>query len=133
MTLFNFDFGDFNFPLFRRKKKVVLVVDDDELTVRAIRYAAEANGFDVESAGTAEEALGILHHNGREFVIAMLDVNLPGMNGWKLHEAIHDLWPKLAVVVMSGAPESFYKMPVGVRLSVLIKPANLGKFFQDLR
>lgn len=129
---FNFDLGKWTLPFFGRKPKVVLVVEDDPETIGLIRRAATSMEYQVESADTAEEALGILHANGRRFVLAMIDVGLPGMGGWELAQQIHDVWPKLRVTVMSGAPESFHSMPKGRSLSVMIKPANYGEFFQSL-
>lgn len=129
---FHFDLGQWSFPLFRRKPRCVLVVEDDVSTALLIRRAAEAEGFVFEIATTAEEAIGILHANGRRFVLAMIDVNLPSMDGWELRQRLTDLWPKLSIVVMSGAPESFENMPIGQRLSVLIKPGCYGDFFRML-
>lgn len=134
MTLFNlhFDFGNLAFPWFTNKPAVVLVVDDDANAIEIIRRSASAEGKLVEAASTAEEALGILHANGRRFVLAMIDVNLPSMDGWALRRRMKDLWPKLPVVIMSGAVESFRAMPAGERLSVLIKPPHYGDFFRTI-
>lgn len=106
------------------------VIDDPR--TRLIRRAAEAAGFVFEIATTAEEAVGILHANGRRFVLAMIDVNLPSMDGWELRQRLTDLWPRLPIVVMSGAVESFSEMPTGKRLSVLIKPSQYGDFFRTI-
>lgn len=133
MNLFNLnvDLGQWLFP--NRKPKTILLVEDDPITVRLIDRCAEDAGYRLEVATTAEEALGILHANGKRFVVAMIDVNLPSMDGWRLRRVIIDSWPSLAVVVMSSAPESFFDMPIGERLSVMIKPSNYGEFFRTLK
>lgn len=125
--------GHWSIPWFRRRPAVVLAVDDDLETLDLIRHAADTAGLQVETATTAEEALGILHSNGRRFVLAMLDVRLPVMDGWTLRQRIIDYWPTLPVVVMSGSPDSFYDIPHGERISVLIKPANFSSVFRNLK
>lgn len=134
MTLFNLtlDFGQWWERIAGKRPPVVLVVDDDALTVALIMQAAHVAGYSVEIAKTAEEAIGILHANGRRFVVALVDVRLPGMDGWTLRRELRAHWPHLPIVIMSGAPESFHEMPIGDRLSVMIKPSNYGQFFQTL-
>lgn len=129
---FHIDLGKIRFPWFRKKPRAVLVVDDDNVTLQLVRRAAEAKGFEIETAETAEEAIGILRRNGRQFVLAMVDVKLPLMSGWELRAELVRLWPRLPVVIMSGAPESFMNMPHGERLTILIKPAHYGEFFGEL-
>lgn len=129
---FHFDLGQWSIPFFKRKSKTILVVDDDWMTVHMIQRAAESAGFELQSAGTAEEAMGILRQNGRRFVLCMIDVCLPSMDGWELRRKLIGSWPRLNVVVMSGSVQSFAEMPEGERLSVLIKPSEYGVFFQSL-
>lgn len=130
---FHFDFGQWSIPFFRRKPKTVLVVEDDFATIALIRHTAESIGYLLESATTAEEALGILHSNGKRFVVVLIDVNLPSMDGWSLRKLLHESWPSLHVVVMSGTSDSFIEMPSGELLSVMIKPNNYGDFFRTLK
>lgn len=129
---FHFDFGSWSIPFFRRKPKTLLLVEDNPLTIRLIQRAGEDAGLIVESTLTAEEAIGVLHANGKRFVCVLIDVGLPLMNGWELRQRILDSWPNLEVVIMSSAPEAFFNMPIGVRLSVLIKPSSYGEFFRTL-
>lgn len=135
MSLFDlhFDFGQWTIPFFRRRQKTILIVEDDNFTVGLIRFAAEAHGYEVETAGTAEEAIGALHRNGKHFVLALLDVHLPGMSGWDLRRKLRDLYPALRVVVMSADAHSFQRMPEGETLQVLIKTSNYGDFFRALK
>ncbi len=115
-----------------KKPPTVLVVEDDAATTELIRAAAEAAGYQVEAATTAEEALGILHRNGRRFVVAMIDVRLPGMSGWVLRRRMLSFWPNLNVLIMSSAPESFSNMPQGETLKVLIKGGSYAEFFRSI-
>ena len=43
----------------------VLIVEDEEHLADGLRYNLNAEGFDVETAGTGEEALALLTGGGR--------------------------------------------------------------------
>ncbi|HSL54306.1 MAG TPA: response regulator transcription factor [Pyrinomonadaceae bacterium] len=60
----------------------VLIVEDEKHLAAGLRYNLKAEGYDVEIVGTAEEALALLNHKG--FDVLVLDVMLPGMDGFSL-------------------------------------------------
>ncbi len=61
----------------------VLVVEDEKHLADGLRYNLKAEGYDVETTGTAEEALALLD-GGKTFDVMVLDVMLPGMDGFSL-------------------------------------------------
>ena len=61
----------------------VLIVEDEKHLADGLRYNLKAEGYDVESVGTAEEALALLDGR-RDFDVLVLDVMLPGMDGFTL-------------------------------------------------
>lgn len=60
----------------------ILCVDDDPYLLDLLRYALAREGFEVVTAGTGREALRLLR--GEELDLAILDVNLPDTNGFKV-------------------------------------------------
>jgi DNA-binding response OmpR family regulator len=62
----------------------ILVVEDEKHLAAGLRYNLKAEGYDVETVGTAEEALALLDDGRRVFDILVLDVMLPGMDGFSL-------------------------------------------------
>ncbi|HEY4425967.1 MAG TPA: response regulator transcription factor [Pyrinomonadaceae bacterium] len=62
----------------------VLVVEDEKHLAAGLRYNLNAEGYEVETVGTAEEALALLNDGRHGFDILVLDVMLPGMDGFSL-------------------------------------------------
>src|SRR3954447_23215467 len=81
----------------------VLVIDDDE-TIRAVlRRIVEMAGAIVTDAGTGEEGLRALY-SGRPDVV-VLDIDLPGLDGWQVLERIRQLTDLPVVMLSSHADE----------------------------
>jgi DNA-binding response OmpR family regulator len=60
----------------------VVVVDDDPEVVRAVTAVLEADGYRVEGAWDHHEALRAVLEDPPAVVV--LDVNMPGLDGWEL-------------------------------------------------
>ena len=58
---------------------LILVVDDDALMRRSLGFNLEQAGYQVSSAGSAEDALSLAHRTPPNLVL--LDIGLPGMDG----------------------------------------------------
>jgi len=82
----------------------VLVVDDDPDILEVTRFVLESAGYRVSTAANGAEALNCLHGEAAPCVI-ILDLMMPGMNGWEFRaEQARD--PGLAaipVIVVTGA------------------------------
>jgi len=63
-------------------ERTVLVVDDDAAIVAMMRDFLEAEGFRVEGAVNADEALTVLGHTAIDCVL--LDIMMPGESGFEL-------------------------------------------------
>jgi DNA-binding response OmpR family regulator len=62
----------------------VLIVEDEQHLADGLRYNLEAEGYEVETVGDAESAQPLLADQDRPFDAVVLDVMLPGMNGFAL-------------------------------------------------
>jgi CheY-like chemotaxis protein len=62
--------------------EAILIVDDNPVNLKLVKVLLSAHGYEVRSAGDAEEALAVL----REFTprLILMDVQLPGMDGLEL-------------------------------------------------
>ena len=60
----------------------VLIVEDEKHLAAGLSYNLTAEGYEVKAVGTGEEALSLL--NDEHFDVVVLDVMLPGMDGFSL-------------------------------------------------
>jgi DNA-binding response OmpR family regulator len=85
----------------------VLVVDDDE-TIRAVlRRIVETAGATVTEAETGEDGLRALYDGQPDVVI--LDIGLPGLDGWQVLERIRQL-TDVPVVMVSAHDDELEKV-----------------------
>lgn len=78
----------------------ILVVDDEPNIVRTVRGALKVEGYDVDSASDGPSALDKLA--SRAFDIALMDVQLPGLDGLQVLERARAQGVDTPVIVMSG-------------------------------
>lgn len=77
----------------------ILVVDDDD-DFRSIVLDSIDGHFDAVEANSGTNALAAAAQTS--FDIALLDVNMPHMDGYELCERLHEISPDLRVVFISG-------------------------------
>lgn len=73
----------------------ILIVDDEELLRRSLSFNLEQSGYQVTTAGSAEDALMIVERNPPDLIL--LDIGLPGMDGL---DALHHLHQKNNIPVI---------------------------------
>ena len=78
----------------------VLVVDDEENLRLVLRTLLRRNGYEVETAGSGEDALGLVDSFGPDFVIT--DVRMPKMGGLDLLATLKAKGSDATVIVMSA-------------------------------
>ena len=84
-------------------KPKLLVVDADSLAAEALATAVRLEGFDGQTASSAEEALERVNEAGQTgFAAAMVDVALPGMDGLELLRAFGKSHKALAVIMVAS-------------------------------
>lgn len=84
----------------------ILVIDDDPATLQLVSSVLEANGHACLTAATAEEALAIVDSTPG-ILIAISDINLPGMDGILFLERInshHAGRPSPRVIFLTAYP-----------------------------
>ena len=78
----------------------VLVVDDDAAFLKTLRKVLEENGYATFTAGTLDEALGMLESTSPGAVV--LDLRLDGITAPETVLAIKHVSPSVALILCSG-------------------------------
>ena len=101
----------------------VLIVEDEEELRETMREALERDGFNVVAACEGKEALVAIARIDH-LCLVLLDLLMPGMNGWDFFDAFKARaeLASVPVVVHSSAPS---RAPDGVR--VIQKPLKLER------
>ncbi len=118
----------------------VLVVDDHETNRAVLEHLLSSRAMRVQQAVNALDALGLMRAEaarGRKFDLAILDMQMPGMDGLELARCIKKD-PKLAatrIVMLTSMdrhedPEALRDCGVG---GCLVKPVKQAQLFECLR
>lgn len=88
------------------KQEIRILVADDDLTTQLLaRAALEKSGFTVFSAGDGIEALRLLRET--RFDMAILDVAMPGADGFEVCRAVRDQFgPSLPIAMLTSRDDT---------------------------
>jgi len=81
--------------------KILLIDDDEELCVE-LKELMEAEGFKLDIVLNGSD--GLEHLRKRRHDIIILDLKLPGVNGYEILKEIRRIGSDFKVVVLSGRP-----------------------------
>jgi two-component system, OmpR family, alkaline phosphatase synthesis response regulator PhoP len=91
--------------------KRLLVVEDEKHIAQGLRFNLEAEGYKVEVMETGEEAVQRLLKNGNDFDLLVLDVMLPGMDGFTVASELRRAQNFIPLLMLTarGRPEDVIK------------------------
>ncbi len=100
----------------------VLLVEDDPVARKFIRITLQKAGFKVHEAGSGEEALDLFERHPTQ--VALLDIGLPGMDGFELCQKLRQRSEAVAILILTGRGDDSDKVS-GLELGAddyLVKP-----------
>src|SRR4029078_3303615 len=113
----------------------VLIVEDEKHLADCLRYNLKAEGYEVETVVNAEEALPLLTDDGKSYDVVVLDVMLPGMDGFAL--AYKFRWQECCVPILMltarGSAEDVLRGFEAGADDYLAKPFDLAILLARLR
>ena len=86
------------------EKDKLLVVDDEKINLKLVEKILGEDAFDIDFAMSGEEGLKLLMQD--QYILVLLDVHLPGINGFETCKKIHKIKPELPVIIMTAASDS---------------------------
>ena len=80
----------------------ILVVDDEEDLREILRFNLEAEGFEVETAASAEEALDIITHHSSLITLILLDVMMDRMSGFEMAQRMREEGDNTPIIFLTA-------------------------------
>lgn len=111
----------------------ILLIEDDDLLREGLRQVLEEDGCRVAAASDGTAAMALLRDEGFLPCLILLDLMMPGMNGWdflQLH-ARHPTLSKIPIVVASAYPYAENEISPGIVLRKPFTPARLRQTISD--
>ncbi len=87
------------------ERNSVIIVDDDERLLEIFKTALSLEGYQCETASSAESALELI--NKTSFDIMLTDIRMPGIEGFELTHKAKKIIPDMAVIIMTAYAEEF--------------------------
>jgi CheY-like chemotaxis protein len=118
-----------------RRHGLVLVVDDDDDIRESLEVLLRLHGYHVATAADGAEALARLKAESTRPCVILLDLMMPGMNGFELRTELtadQDL-AEIPVVVITGAGAKVAERASALHLDVLRKPFEPLALLQKVR
>ncbi len=117
----------------------VLVVDDEQIILKSCERILIPEDYGVNTAISAEEAIGLLEKNTYDLIIT--DLKMPGMNGLEFMKKVRTKDPDINIVVITGYPsQDSIKESLDLRIidylpkpfspALLLEVANKGVEFK---
>lgn len=89
----------------RTGRGTILLVDDEDVLRTSTKGILESAGYTVTTATNGAEAVVVFEAAPQGFDLVILDLAMPGLNGWQAHQKIHAIQPEVRVLFVSGWPE----------------------------
>lgn len=102
----------------------ILIVDDDQSVSLTLSKAVQSSGMEAEIANSGEEALKRLSE--KRFDLILMDINMPGMDGFQTVESIRKQGIQTPIIIISGRKEdidTLYGLNIGAD-DYITKPFN---------
>jgi DNA-binding NtrC family response regulator len=78
----------------------ILIVDDEPIVQQSLAEWFRSDGYEVDSAGNAKEALRKVAEG--HYDIALVDIKMPGMDGLELQARLAEVAPSLTVIMITA-------------------------------
>ena len=102
----------------------VLIVDDDASVCTMLYKVIRSNGIEADTASSGQQALQMVEQN--HYDLMLLDVNMPGMDGFEVVQALRLRGVRIPIIIVSGRQEDYdtlYGLDIGAD-DYVTKPFN---------
>jgi DNA-binding response OmpR family regulator len=113
----------------------ILIVEDEQHIADGLRFNLEAEGYQVQVVETGEAALDLLEAPAAPFDVVVLDVMLPGKDGFEVMSELRQAGQFVPTLMLTarGHPEDILKGFAAGADDYLTKPFELAILIAHLR
>jgi CheY-like chemotaxis protein len=112
-------------------KTKLLIVDDDVLLRTSLSQLFTELGYSVRSAADGLAALSEIRREKPDILLS--DLQMPGMSGFELLSEVHQRFPSILPVAMSGAFAENVVPPGVIAAAFYAKGSNLDSLLQMVK
>ena len=113
----------------------LLIIDDEPDILETTRWAFEAVGYTVYTAGTGEDALNLLRDSKPELLL--IDYKLPKMSGADFLKAVRITDSKIPAIMITGLVHQAETIEAECEklgtFKLLCKPLRMGEVLQTVK
>lgn len=123
--------------ILRREKKPSIMIIDDSVTVRrSLNRVLNQGGYKVIQCGDGKEAWNLLQNPNLQCDLAICDLEMPGIDGYKVLQLIRqsEKWHHLPVIILTSRNNDLHRekaLNLGANM-YLTKPFNPLNFLQTV-
>ena len=90
--------------------KEILVCEDEDSIREFIKINLTRSGYSVCEVSTGEEAIKQFNQNQKNFSIIILDVMLPGMNGFEVCKQLRKISQNIGIIMLTAKSQEMDKV-----------------------
>ena len=115
------------------RRQTILVAEDDSSLLSLIQTFLQRDGYEVLAAADGKQTFELFKAHGDRVALALLDMNMPVMNGVECLFAMKKLKPGFKVLFLTGRPEELSADDIGNPVGVLLKPVQRAALLDEIR
>jgi two-component system phosphate regulon response regulator OmpR len=108
----------------------ILLVDDDPAVRRMLLRVLDGEQYEVQPARTGAEALQFAA--GETFRLVLLDINLPGEDGWGICQQFMNLHPDLPILVITARSNQLFPALASGVGALMEKPLDMARLLRTI-
>jgi CheY-like chemotaxis protein len=109
----------------------ILLVDDDDIVSQSLALALQSEGFVVECARSGRE--GVRRITAAPPDLVLLDLHMPGKDGWHAFDLMEKFQPLLPVIVITARSNQIARARAAGIDALMEKPLDLPLLLQTIR
>ncbi|MFZ2629942.1 MAG: PAS domain S-box protein [Desulfosalsimonadaceae bacterium] len=116
-------------------KETILIVDDEKSILKVMTAMLNQLGYETVSTDSGTSALNIYSEKNNEIDLILLDLNMPGMDGWRCLKELHKINADAKIIILSGyAEKGLIKdtLDKGAKAAI-VKPVAMADLSKTIR